>query len=130
MKKFTDDTFQCGLYNGALEEYKREIQDMTQKVSATHDNVETMVNQLQHLTRLELIAETLIDVKNELISAATGKNHVPVEVVERLFIQNSKNQWSQFKSYSLIVIVLLAVLLFLLTGEHFGWIRHLVTPVK
>ncbi len=62
-------------------------------------------------TFLGNILAILSEIKVELVSAAVGKDQVPVPVVQSLF-----------KMVGWIIFGLVTIIVFMLTGKHFQWI--------
>jgi dihydrodipicolinate reductase len=83
---------------------------------------------MHHLSKLDAIAGTLVEVKDTLLDAATGRHQIPLEIVKELFAQTRKDVGTNTKILAGVIVLLLAVIGFLLMGEHFGWIRTLANP--
>jgi hypothetical protein len=75
------------------------------KIVDTHTTSLTLAKYLPHLEKLD----ALEDIKNHLLDAATGKNQLDIKVATLIF-----------KILGLTILALLAVILFLLTGEAWG----------
>lgn len=108
--------------------HREEVSVMATKVDSTYTMVSQLVRHAEHLTKLDTIASAIVEIKDSLIAVATGKQQIPMDVAKELFSQARKDNGSLTKTYGLIVITLLAVMLFLLTGEKLGLIRNLVAP--
>lgn len=83
----------------------QEWQDVRYKVTEIHSAVMKQTAYLSHLEKLDALA----DIKTHLLGAATGRDHIPTKVAVTVI-----------KILGLVIVALLAVILFLLTGEHFG----------
>jgi hypothetical protein len=91
-----------GIYKcAALEEWP----ETKLKVDAMHEDISEMKLYLPHLEKLEALS----DIKSHLMSAATGKNHIETQTAILIF-----------KILGGVIFALLIVVVFLLTGEHFG----------
>lgn len=77
----------------------------------THKMLQTLVSYTAHLPE---IAQSNQEIKHYLMSAATGRNHVPLAIVERVV-----------KMGGWVIFGLTAVIVFLLTGQEAGWIHLL-----
>jgi len=102
----------CGLVmekqhtNGLLKcDVATDWSEIKGKIVNTHETSITLSKYLPHLEKLD----ALEDIKNHLLDAATGKNQLDIKVATLLF-----------KILGITIIALLAVILFLLTGEHWG----------
>lgn len=118
-----DNVIYAQCYNRACLEHRKELIAMNGKVQQVQESVEAMVEHIHHLTQLDVIAEAVVEVKDQLLSAATGKNHVPIEIAKEYFAQSAKSQAVLHRIYGLIILSLTGIIGFLLTGEKLGWIR-------
>lgn len=85
---------------------EEEIIGAMEKVSETHSLLNTLVAHTAHLPK---IAQSNDDIKQYLVGAATGKDHVPLNVVQSLV-----------KIGGWVIFGLITVIVFLLTGSKFG----------
>lgn len=86
------------------------LKEVRLKVLETHMIADEAVQHLSKLTLLEDISTDLSGVRNDLVSAATGREHVPTAVVMKLM-----------STMALISTGLTGVIIFLLIGNTFGW---------
>jgi hypothetical protein len=119
----------CGVMNGEWETHKKEQASMVQGIRIANELLEEQRDYLKHLESLPIIADTLGTLKNKLIDVAIGKDQIPLDVAKTLFTEKQKTSDALYKILFIVIAGLLAILLFLLTGEHLGWIRPLVVPV-
>ena len=92
----------------------------------TMEELKEIMLQIHNDTKLlPSVATTLLRMDNRLFDAALGKDQIPKESVEVLFAQYSKTFASTVRILGAVIFVLLAVLAFILTGKHFGWIPNL-----
>jgi hypothetical protein len=78
-----------------------------EKINESHTMLSTL---LEHTRHLPVIAGTSAEIKACLLSAAIGKDHVPLPVVEKII-----------KIFGIVIATLLMVLVFILTGIKLGW---------
>lgn len=90
------------------------MQDMELKISETHTGIQDLATHAAHLSNLPVIAESIRDMRTGLISAATGKDHLPSSIAMTVV-----------KTLGLVIIGLVAVIFFLLTGAHLNLINGL-----
>jgi len=101
---------------------------MGSKIETIHDNLGEFGMHVRHLSKLDTIAEAVVDMKDNLVSVATGKSQIPLDVAKVLFQQKQASSDATVKTLSVIILVLLSVIGFLLVGENLGWIRKLFNP--
>lgn len=92
------------------EEHKSELLRMSQRVGDLHVN---MANIMQHTKHLEKL-DALTDIRDSLIGPATGRDQL-----------QTKTAMSIFRILGIVIIGLLLTIVFLLTGENFGWLGTL-----
>lgn len=101
--------------NGNLEDicaeirasYKAEdVMTAMKQVTETHSIMKTL---LSHTAHLPTIAQSNEDIKGYLMGAATGRDHVPVKVVQSIV-----------KIFGWIVFGLTSIIVFSFTGSKFG----------
>lgn len=85
---------------------EEEVIGAMDKISETHSLLSTLV---QHTSHLPNIAKSNDEIKTYLVGAATGREHVPIKIVERLA-----------KIGGWIIFGLVTVIVFLLTGSKLG----------
>lgn len=81
------------------------LRKLDTKIDRTHDAMLQIVPHIQHLSKLD----TLEDIRDTLLEAATGRNHIDANMATLVF-----------KILGAVILTLLFVLLFLLTGQHFN----------
>lgn len=89
------------------EKHREQIISAIVKVDTMHDGMVKMVENLQHL-------KALSDIRDNLLDSATGRDHVPTKVL--LIVLGTLGA---------VIVGLVFVLVFLLTGEAMGWINAL-----
>lgn len=77
------------------------------KLEALHDGMDEVIANTRHLA-------ALTDIRDTLLSAATGRDHIPIKVF--LVVLGSLGS---------VIVGLVFVIVFLLTGEAAGWINPL-----
>lgn len=95
--------WRCPLYD----KHREQIISAIVKVDTMHDGMLELVKHTQHL-------QALSEIRDNLISAATGKDHVPAKIL--LII---------LATLGAVIVGLVFVIVFLLTGEAMGWINAL-----
>lgn len=90
-----------------------EFESTVKKVEETHTMMEQLLEHTVHLEKLDNIAESISTIKGGLLSAATGKDQIPTKLATQLV-----------KVMSLVILGLVVILVFALTGLHFGWIKQ------
>jgi hypothetical protein len=108
----TDDSefHGCPLYR-EWHQLRTRAETVERQVGDIHLGLEASSKQA---TALETIAACLTEVKDRLLDSAIGRRHVDLVTFG-----------SVIASLSLIILALLVVVVFLLTGEGAGWIREL-----
>lgn len=96
-----------GSYCPLWERHREQIISAIVKVDTMHDGMIEMVKNTQHL-------QALSDIRDSLLSAATGRDHVPTKVL--LVVLGTLGA---------VIVGLVFVIVFLLTGEAMGWINAL-----
>ncbi len=119
----------CNLSCVEWDMFKENHKTMAYKLAKTHNMVEEQKTYFQNLESLPQIANALLEIKDQILDAAIGKNHIPLDVAKELFSQNKDTSKSTSKILSIVIIVLLSVILFLLTGEALGLIGLLKHPI-
>ncbi len=87
------------------EKHRSDFEKMTGKVSETHIIMNQILSHTQHLSKLD----ALEDIRDSLISKATGRDQL-----------DTKTAMIMFKILGAVIATLLLTLLFLLTGQHFN----------
>lgn len=77
------------------------------KITETHATSVTLAEYLPHLKKLD----ALEDIKDHLMRAATGKDQIDIGVAKMLF-----------KILGITITALLFIIVFLLTGSHWGFL--------
>lgn len=101
--------------------YKTRLIKLAEKIESTDHGMEILKSHVGHLTKLdklENIAASMLDIKDSLLEAATGKNQIDKETVQRLMK-------TQGYIFGLVILALTVILVFLLTGESSGWVGSL-----
>lgn len=81
--------------------------EMSKKIEETYALMKIMTQHIQHLSKLD----ALEDIRDSLLESATGRNHIDANMAMLVF-----------KVLGAVIVVLLFVLLFLLTGQHFNFV--------
>lgn len=89
-------------------------QEMEAKISETHSTMQQLIEHTQHLAKLDTIAVSINDMKNGLMNSATGRDQIPTKTAHLIF-----------KLLGAVIIGLVVILVFLLTGHEFGIIGTL-----
>lgn len=109
-----------------LEEALYKFQEETAlRVEEMHLTMNRIIEHTQHLNNLDAIALAITDMKTGLISSATGKNHIPVDMMDKVLEQVGASNRRVIWVFGTICIGLLLVIGYLLIGEHFNLIRQL-----
>ena len=107
-------------------EYKSDLAVTLTELSL---NMKTLVQNTEHLHRfgvgLDVIADKITENNEKVLHAAINKEHIPVETVNAMLSQISKNNSKLYSIFGFITVSLVGILGFLLVGEKFEWIRTL-----
>lgn len=111
--------------------HREEAKVCMQQVDIMHESVAEMLNHIRYLDKLdkleklETIALSVQEMKDKLVEVIVGKNQIPGEAFDKMIEELKQMRASTFRLIFVIIAGLLGVLVFLLTGEHFGWLRAL-----
>lgn len=106
-------------------EHYQDTKEVVKKVEGLTGLLRTTLAHMEHLTKLDSISEDIGDMKDNLLAAVTGKDQVSTKTYEVMFSQMSKLNNFTYKILSAVIIGLLGVIVFLLTGQSAGWIPPL-----
>lgn len=110
--------------NGAFEcpvreDWEEHKEDITHLVNSMA-HVLSYAKHLEKLDQLDIIANSITSMEVRLLNAATGRDQVPTEVVQKMLgvvtTANTRIMWV----FSSIAVGLLTVIVFLLTGAKLG----------
>ncbi len=108
----------CPLHtNGFWDEH----QDKFLKVLTQSDDMYTMLQALVDNSKHWEHLKDLSEIKGSLLSFAVGRDQIPTKTVDSLLEQLNKNFRNSVYLSGTVIIGLLIVIVFLLTGEHLGW---------
>lgn len=99
------------------DEMQPRIQVALSKVDDMHALVPEIHNQtrdLNNLSALPSIAAHLKVLSEHLVNSATGKDHIPTKTATLIF-----------KILGFVIVALVLMIIFLLTGDHFSLLPHL-----
>lgn len=106
--------------------YRAKLDDT---LSGLRTDMRALVQNSQSLPRvvdgLALLAERIETNNKEVLEAAIGKEHIPVETVNKMLAQISRNNAVLYRVFGAISLGLLFALIFLLVGEKTELIRNL-----
>lgn len=88
--------------------------DVSSKLTETHGMMTNLVEHTAHLPKLSKIADSIETIQDKLLNAATGKDHT-----------ENKTVFLILKIFGVVICGLTAVIVYLLTGLHFGFINSL-----
>lgn len=88
-------------------QHKERAMGALEKLKALHDGMDEVIKNTRHLSALS-------DIRDTLLSAATGRDHIPMKVL--LVVLGTLGA---------VIMGLVFVIVFLLTGEAQGWIKLL-----
>lgn len=97
-----DDPLKRCPLNSDWEGYYSEFQTIIEKVDNAHKRIGQMLEHTQHLSKLD----ALEDIRDSLISKATGRDQIDSKIALLLF-----------RILGAVIVTLLFVILFLLTGQ-------------
>ena len=100
--------------NGSYREcpfFDNQNREVLVQIEETHAMITNLQPTMQPISKLNSIDSNIAEMKAALLAAATGRDQVPVQVVQSLF-----------KMMGWIVFGLVFILVFVLTGHHLGWI--------
>lgn len=95
-----------------------------EKVNSIFASVTMIANSLAHLEKLQKLEEIALNTRvtkesnarmeKGILDSAMGKEHIPLPIVNNIF-----------KLLGMVIVGLLVVIVFLLTGENYGFIGQL-----
>lgn len=100
------DLFSCPLADN-WQYYRAQLSEATSRVDKIDHGMNSIATHAHHL-------ESLTEIKDRLLDAATGGNHVPLKVFLMVI-----------SVMTVIIAGLIFTIVFLLTGEAAGWIGAL-----
>lgn len=103
---------------------KAAMEDVAE-LKGTMLNILTYVEHLEKLDKLEVIASAITSMEDKLLNAATGRDQIPTNVVTNMLNTVDKSRASIVRIFSAIVAGLIFVIVFLLTGTHYGFLPPL-----
>lgn len=106
-------------------EHRKEVQDTARKVEDIRMVLNKTLGHMEHLNKLDIIAGAIVEMKETLIQAVVGKDHVPSKTHDVMFGQMVKVNSFNYKVLSAVILGLLGIIVFLLTGAHSGLIPPL-----
>lgn len=92
------------------EEHRGVMFVVAKKVDDIHSKIPVFLEHTSHLSKLDYLK----DIKESLLSAAIGRNQLDGKLAVKLF-----------GFAGMVILGLTLILVFLLTGEKFGWIAQL-----
>jgi hypothetical protein len=101
--------------------YKARTLKAADQIEDIHGSTSQILRYAKHLEKLD----ALTDIKDNLLSFAVGKDQIPTKVVEAMMVRADKNSRLIYTVLGLVIVALIGVLAFLLTGEHLGWVHKL-----
>lgn len=97
--------------DGCSEKYRCPLQEShARKIEEIFVHTKEILTYARHLEKLD----ALYDIRDHLISVATGKDHIQTKVVVMIF-----------KVFGIVILCLIAIIVFLLVGEQWGLIGAL-----
>ena len=106
-------------------QHRKETQETSRKVDEMRLVLGKILGHTEHLSKLDVIATAIVDMKEHLISAVVGKDHVPTKTHDLMFAQMARVNSFNYKVLAAVSLGLLVIIVFLLTGETLGWINPL-----
>jgi len=114
MSKVNGEDTICKVYH-QWDEHREDFILVRNKVDTMHEALTNLKEHTQHLEKLDSISIAIVDMRDTLIGAATGRDQLPLTV-----------GMTVIKTLTLVIMGLVFVIGSLLVGEHFGIIRELV----
>lgn len=91
-------------------EHRNTMQNAARKIDEMHQQIPIFLEHTSHLKKLDYLR----DIKDSLLGAAIGRDHIPQKMAMRLF-----------SILGFVSIALVLAIVFMLTGEKWGWIPPL-----
>lgn len=114
--------FTCPLsYGGEWGFHKERTEKAVNQIDEMHRTTNDILEYTKHLEKLD----ALVEIKDSLLSYVVGRNSVDTKTVNEIFLQQHKTFRTTQIVTGIVVIGLIGVIVFLLTGEHMGWIHEL-----
>jgi len=88
-----------------------DLHNALSQVEETHGMMSKFVSDIGHLEKLDTIAKSLGTIEDKFIDALSGESSGPTKLASQMI-----------RVLGLVIIGLTIVIVFLLTGQHFGWI--------
>lgn len=95
------------------------IEDHSKMMNGIYSDTQELVNQRNYSKDM---CEVLKEIKETLLSAAVGRNHIPQETAEALFNRYERTSHTVYKILGTIIIVLLSVVVAPIIGDKAGGI--------
>ncbi len=102
-----------------------EWQEHRKETDEMRNVLDQLLKNSEHLSKLDVIAGAIVEMKEYLISAVVGKDHVPTKTHDLMFAQMAKVNGFNYKVLGSVSLGLLMIIVFLLTGQTLGWINPL-----
>lgn len=100
-----------------------------QTIKALSDSMEHLSEHTKHLPviakGIEVMTDKITDMNSTVLSAAIGREQIPLSTVNEMFNQWSKHNATLYRVFGVICLSLVLIIGYLLIGEHFSWIRNL-----
>jgi len=106
-------------------DFQRERLLAMEKVEDIHMMLGKIMNHVENLDELKTQTLLLRDVKDGLLGPATGRDQIPVNMVRDIMKDLTQTRVSTMKILGIVIIGLVIVIMSLLTGENFGFIKAL-----
>lgn len=95
------------------------------EINEIHKNMDSFVIHTQHLPVISrgivTMTEKLTEMNSTLLNAAISNDRIPLDVVNDMLKEQSKNNAILYRSFGAITLGLLGVIVFLLAGDHMKW---------
>jgi hypothetical protein len=94
--------------------HARQLKESARKIDEMHMSMAALLRNTKHLEELgelKVISSTLLEMKDTTLDVATSKDHIQAKHFELMM-----------KILGTVILVLLFVLAFVLTGQKLGWL--------
>lgn len=113
------------------EEHRVNAQEAMERIATMHDAMTKLLVHTKHLDKLdkleklETIASGVTEMRDKFIEVIIGKNQIPSDSFDKMLKEINQTRVTTFKSMFIVIVGLVGILIFLLTGESLNWIKLL-----
>lgn len=119
---FNGKGYVCPLsLNGEWNKHSIKTSIAMEQINDIHGTSKILLDNTKHLEKLNALS----DIRDSLLSYVVGRDQISTKVVNELFEQQHKTFRTTQIVTGIVVVGLIGVIVFLLTGEQLGWVHRL-----